>query len=106
MREKLELDDVSFVVSKDHWSTDSWQYRDTIERVVNGPLADDVRKKVGASKYANVYITESRWADGYSTYTHWDESDVVIRCMDVEKTFKSEYGESVVSQIIDWINSD
>ena len=106
MDKELELDDVSFVTSNDHWENDSWRYRYVTERIVSGKLSDDVRKKLNTSQYANVYITEEHWADGYSTWTHWDESEVTIRCQDFEKTFYPNYSETIVTQIMKWIESD
>ncbi|ORL93418.1 hypothetical protein A5N78_04590 [Prescottella equi] len=77
---------------------------DCVKRIVTGPIADDVRRKLGAPPDAEVVVTERTHSYGYSTLTQENNFECLIECAGVSKELYSHWGQwNSLPSIIEWL---
>lgn len=78
----------------------------TVERLVEGKLAEDVRKRVKASPDAPVLITEVEGLYWLSEVTADNYYNTTIRCGNVEKKFNLYAAHLNFEALLKWLDED
>lgn len=78
----------------------------TVEREVEGKLAEDVRKRVGAAPDEPVLVTEVEELFWLSELTAEMDYRTIIKCGKVEKLFNSYSAHQNFAMLLEWIDED
>lgn len=78
----------------------------TVERKVEGKLAEDVRKRVQASPEAVVLITEVEELNWLSELTAENNYDCIIKCEGAVKKFSYYSAQQTFENLLLWLDED
>lgn len=78
----------------------------TVERLVDGKLAEDVRKRVKASPNEPVLITEVEGLYWLSELTADNYYNTTIRCGSAEKVFNLSSAHRNFEALLNWLDED
>lgn len=80
--------------------------KQTVERLVEGQLAEDVRKRVKASPHEPVLIVEIEELYWLSELTADMNYNTTIRCGSVEKKFNLDNAHRNFEALLNWLDED
>lgn len=80
--------------------------KQTVERLVEGKLAEDVRKRVKASPHEPVLIVEVEELYWLSELTADMNYNTTIRCGHVEKKFNLDQAHRNFEELLKWLDED
>lgn len=78
----------------------------TVERQVEGKLAEDIRKRIKAAPDAVVLITEIDELWWLSEVTCESNYKTTIKCGEVEKKFNLDGGDQNFAALLKWLDED
>jgi hypothetical protein len=99
----------SKIVSEDVWVDTETEDNDetrTVERVLEGQLAVDVRKRVKASADAVVSIVEVDQQTWVSDITASNDYQMTVKCNGVEKSFNTYSASENFRKLVEWLDED
>lgn len=77
-----------------------------VTRVIDGKLAEDVRKRVGAAPDAEVQVTEEEFDGWISDVTSTHTWTTIIECNGVKKEFEGISAAFNFSRLLQWLDED
>lgn len=79
---------------------------ETVERLVEGKLAEDVRKRVMASADAPVVIVEVNLKYWLTEWTSDNDYRMVIKCNGTEVEFDSYSAQKNFQKLLEWLDEE
>lgn len=108
-RKLIRFQDASTVASREivvDGTTKNSPQTETVERLVEGKLAEDVRKRVMASADAPVVIVEVNLMYWLSDHTSDTDYRMVIKCNGVEVEFDSYSAQKNFQKLLEWLDEE
>lgn len=79
---------------------------ETVERIIEGKLAEDVRKRVMASADAPVVIVEVNLKYWLTDWTSDTDYRMIVKCNGVEVEFDSYSAQKNFSNLLEWLDEE
>lgn len=78
----------------------------TVERLIDGQLAVDVRKRLDAPLDAPVFIVEVDQQTWLSDITSSNDYNMTVKCNGTEKTFNTFAASENFRKLVEWLDED
>lgn len=108
-RKRKDFAQDSTVVSENVFVDEETEDRDetkTVERLVEGQLAVDVRKRVSAPVDAPVFVVEVDQQTWLSDLTSDNDYRMTVKCNGFERTFNTYSASENFRKLVEWLDED
>lgn len=108
-RELLKFQDDSTVESREivmHGVTKNSSETETVERLVEGKLAEDVRKRVMAPADAPVVVVEANLKYWLSDHTSNTDYQMTVKCNGAEVEFDTYSAQQNFRKLLEWLDEE
>lgn len=108
-RKRAAFKQDSTVISENVWVDEETEDKDetkTVERLIEGQLAVDVRKRVEAPSDAPVTMVEVDQQTWASDITSSNDYRMTVKCNGVEKSFSTYSASENFRKMVEWLDED
>lgn len=108
-RELIKVQEDSTVVSQEivvDGITKNSAQTETVERLIEGKLAEDVRKRVMAPADAPVTIVEVNLKYWHSDWTSETDYRMVVKCNGAEEEFERYSAQENFRKLLEWLDEE
>lgn len=108
-RKLIKVQEESTVVSQETVMDDTTKnsaQTETVERLIEGKLAEDVRKRVMAPDDAPVTIVEVNLKYWHSDWTSETDYRMIIKCNGAEEEFETYSAQQNFKKLLEWLDEE